>query len=156
MNHRRWFARYGSRVILGVIFVIITLILLTQVKAMQQYYIRTAEGLPLTAKAQISTDGNLPISAVAINENGQIHIFVTSFSDAAGHTAQHLEGPYLIGRDRGFVRPVIQPVEIDGDGQIDLALILEGEVFAYKQVSFGVFELNTALSPLAVEALTSK
>lgn len=156
MTHRGRFAKYGNSVILAALLIAITSILLTQVKAVQQYYIRTAEGLPLTAKAQISTDCNLPISAVAINENGQVHIFVTSFSDTAGHTTQHLEGPYLIGRDRGFVRPIIQPVEIDGDGQIDLALILEGEVFAYRQVSFGVFELNTALSPLAVEALTSK
>jgi len=70
-----------------------------------------------------------PTQIITLNIDGQVSTLVLPGGDAAG--VQVLEGPYLVGRDGPYAVPHPTLQDINGDGQVDLLVMIRGEAIVY-------------------------
>jgi hypothetical protein len=71
----------------------------------------------------------MPTQIITLNIDGQVSTLVLPGGDAAG--VQVLEGPYLVGRDGPYAVPHPTLQDINGDGQVDLLVMIRGEAIVY-------------------------
>jgi hypothetical protein len=99
------------------------------------------EPVAVRLTADLAGAGAQPLTAWAINTDGQIGLLVVRGADLA--EVQRLPGPYIPGRDGRYVVPWLRAVDADGDGDGDLVLNIAGELFVYLYGSDGTLHYAT-------------
>jgi hypothetical protein len=128
---------------------------------LKNLYIEKTQGLPLIGKAYAGDDPATELiestAVVAVNNQGQVDLFVSNIADGAVLENYYIKGPYLVGADRMYVVPEVTFLDANSDGSLELALILDGELFGYAILpSTGRYEYSWESSAAVIAVLTQK